>query len=581
MSSVRAGSAPLPSRTARLAVGALGLSLVILVCVAWGTGLVYLATRLGLPAPVRPALVDGVHIYSGLVGGVFVVAKVLRVGLRHRVPGVAEVQPWQRWISWTLLVLYAAVVVSGVLLVLPLSGQVYGNLVDLHLLTSVWALLPTTWHVWHYRRRATPYLSAPWRRRGGHAGRYWLAMGIALAPSVVLVVAPRAVSQLPQLQQGTSWTLSALPGHYVDALMTTADGTELVAAGDALYTTRDGVSWTRSVPPALDPTAEGQLSPALDIADGHANHEAPLSASLIHTVALAGGAVYVGTNAGLFGAAVLGQPLRQLAFDRNAVRSLAIDPSNPDALWAASASGPMFSPDAGVTWTRLASGLAHPTEVATIAYAGERIFASDRSGVYEWNAPSHVWQRRSTQRQVVAFAVAADGVQLYAFSPIDGIQLLQRDRWTRLSNPGQPHLHVAGNGGHIHVDLGGVAMAGDRIYVAGTQEGITASPDGGQTWTQLAGGLAEAGPTQLTIFHGQLWAATSRGLYRLPLGHDPAPTAPWWAVLIATAAGLGLASVALGGLPRMPGSARRPVERPDGPSPETSSPGVRSGSPSS
>jgi len=549
VSSARAGSAQVPSPVARLAVGALGLSLVILVCVAWGTGLVYLATRLGLPVPVRPALVDGVHIYSGLVGGVFVVAKVLRVGLRHRVPGVAEVQPWQRWISWALLVLYAAVVVSGVLLVLPLSGQTYGNLVDLHLLTSVWALLPTTWHVWHYRRRAMPYLGAPWRRLGGHSGRYWLAVAIALAPSVVLVVAPRAVSQLPQLQQGTSWTLTALPGHYVDALMTSADGSELIAAGDALYATRDGVSWTRAVPPALDPSAEGQLSPALDIADGH----------VIHAVALGGDAVYVGTNAGLFGAADLGQPLRQLAFDRNAVRSLAIDPSNPAALWAASASGPMFSPDAGRTWTRLANGLVHPTEVAAIAYAGERIFASDRTGVFEWAAPSHAWQRRTPQLQVVAFAVAEDGVQLYAFSPVDGIELLQRDRWTRLSNPGQPHLHVAGNGGHIHVDLGGLAMAGDRIYAAGTQEGITASPDGGQTWTQVAGGLAGAGPMQLAIFQGHLWAATSRGLYRLPLGHDPAPTPPWWAAVIATALGLGLGSVALGGLPRVPGSARRPV----------------------
>jgi hypothetical protein len=94
-------------------------------------------------------------------------------------------------------------------------------------------------------------------------------------------------------------------------------------------------------------------------------------------------------------------------------------------------------------------------------------------------------------------------------------------------------------------------MVGDRIYVAGTQEGITASPDGGQTWTQLAGGLAEAGPTQLAIFHGQLWAATSRGLYRLPLGQDPAPTLPWWAGVVAAAVGLGLASVVLGGIPRV------------------------------
>ena len=102
----------------RLSLGALGLGLVLLVSVAWGTGLFYLLVRLGAPSPVRLAALDGIHVYVGVVGGVFVLAKVARVGLRHRVEGVSGVVPWQRWLSWSMLVLYGAVFLTGVLLLL-------------------------------------------------------------------------------------------------------------------------------------------------------------------------------------------------------------------------------------------------------------------------------------------------------------------------------------------------------------------------------------------------------------------------------------------------------------------------------
>ncbi len=63
----------------------------------------------------------------GVVGGVFVLAKVSRVGLRHRVEGVPGVVPWQRWLSWSMLVLYAAVFGTGVLALLPLRGLLYND----------------------------------------------------------------------------------------------------------------------------------------------------------------------------------------------------------------------------------------------------------------------------------------------------------------------------------------------------------------------------------------------------------------------------------------------------------------------
>jgi hypothetical protein len=87
------------------------------------------------------------------------------------VPGVV---PWQRWLSWSMLVLYTAVFLTGVLLLLPIRGQAYADLVQLHLLTSVWALPLTTWHAWHYRAGALPYLRR-WARasRTGGSGSAW------------------------------------------------------------------------------------------------------------------------------------------------------------------------------------------------------------------------------------------------------------------------------------------------------------------------------------------------------------------------------------------------------------------------
>jgi hypothetical protein len=52
----------------QLSLGALGLGLVLLVSVAWGTGVFYLLARLGYGSPVRLASLDGIHVYVGVLG---------------------------------------------------------------------------------------------------------------------------------------------------------------------------------------------------------------------------------------------------------------------------------------------------------------------------------------------------------------------------------------------------------------------------------------------------------------------------------------------------------------------------------
>src|SRR5580704_9102515 len=289
---VRATDRPgVRSLAGRLSVGALGLSLALLVSIAWGTALFYLAARLGVDTRVRLSWIDGAHVYVGLVGGIFILAKVARVRFRYKVAGVAEVIPWQRWISWSLLVLYTAIFVSGVLALLPLHGRLYEDVLNFHLLSSVWALAPTTWHVWHYRRRAAPYLTRLLPH--GRSLRFWSGIVLALAPSVVVVANARALSQLPQLMGGAAWSQSTLSGSYLDRIAT-GPGGSLIAAGDALYVSSDGTVWTQIDIPGVPLPASATPTQSVH------QHGAPTGKNLGLSLAVAGSSIYVGTSSGLY-----------------------------------------------------------------------------------------------------------------------------------------------------------------------------------------------------------------------------------------------------------------------------------------
>ncbi|MFI5091289.1 MAG: hypothetical protein ACHP7P_14665, partial [Terriglobales bacterium] len=250
----------------RLSVGALGLSLALIVSIAWGTALFYLAARLGVDTRVRLTWIDAAHVYVGLVGGIFILAKIARVRFRYKVAGVTEVIPWQRWISWSLLILYSAVFVSGVLALLPIHGRLYEDLLNFHLLSSVWAVAPTTWHVWHYRRRAAPYLTRILPR--GRTVRFWVGVALAVTPLVLVVGNARALSQLPQVMGGAAWSQSSLNGSYLDRILVGPNGS-LIAAGDALYVSRDGTVWTQIDIPGVP------LPPGSAPAPGVHQHGAP------------------------------------------------------------------------------------------------------------------------------------------------------------------------------------------------------------------------------------------------------------------------------------------------------------------
>ena len=525
----------------RLSLGALGLGLVLLVSVAWGTGLFYLLARLGNGSPVRLASLDGIHVYVGIVGGVFVLAKVTRVGLRHHVEGVPGVVPWQRWLSWSMLVLYAAVFLTGVLLLLPVRGRPYADLVQFHLLTSLWALPATTWHVWHYRARALPYLRRWARRLAGR--RFWTGLALVLLPLPLLLADAPAVSQLPAVLGGGTWSpVDALQGSYLYTIEQAPDGT-LVAAGDALYVSRDGVVWLRVDVPATATPASGATQPSASNPHAGHQHGQPAPPNPITTMAVGASQVFVGTPQGLFVSSFDG-PMQQVPFPGGGVRGLALDPADPAVLWATSASGPLVTADGGRSWTRQAAGLARPADESAIASLGPDLFVSDGTGVFRWQASSRSWVRTSSMPSVTQLSAVPATGRLYASSESTDLQVLAGGRWTDLGLPAPVHVHH----GHVHGQPAAVTAVDSRLYAAGTPDGVSASDDGGWTWTQLGGGLGGTTPNQVIGHQGSLWAATADGLYQFPLAVRGGATPGWWIMVLLLAIGLGLAAVGVGAL---------------------------------
>lgn len=499
----------------------------------WGTALVYLAVRLGVDARVRLSWIDAAHVYVGLVGGVFILAKVSRVWFHYKVTGVPEVVPWQRWISWSLLVLYSCVWISGVLLLTPVHGVLYGDLVNFHLLSSVWALLPTTWHVWHYRRRATPFLTRILPRR--RSLRYWSGVALAILPAILVVANARSLSQLPQVLGGSSWTPVALNGAYLDRIML-GPNRELVAAGDALYISPDGTGWTQIDIPTAAVSSSGTPSSVHQ-------HGAPTGRNLALALARAGDTIYLGTSSGLFATSSTSGPLQHAGFDGKAVYAIAVDVADSRSIWVGSAGGVMHSVDGGTSWQGAGNGLAKPNSVDALAFWGTRLFASDSTGVYSWDLDAQRWFRDSTFPSVVDLSVDPSGTRLYVTSATKGVRVLDDKGWHSTASLQSPHQHHSGN--ETHPEVLSVAPVDGRLYAVGTAFGVSASSDDGQTWTQLGGGLADVEPSQAIDYQGALLTATSGGLFRFQLSAYQPASFRWWVavlllVIICAAAGVWL-----------------------------------------
>lgn len=538
--------APPRGFAARLSLGALGVSLVVFIGVAWGTGIVYLLARAGLPAPVNLAVSGAIHLYVGLVSVVFFGAKVLRVGFRRRVPGVAPTTLWQRWISLSLLVLYSAIYVTGLLAVLPLGSRLHGLAVNGHLLTSVWALFPTTLHLVHHRLRSTPFITNFRRRRAPR--RLWAALGLALLVGAGFAIFPRAAEPLAAAGAGATWTPSGLDGIYLDKFVSTRDG-RLLAAGDGLYLSTDGRRWRNVDLPSGNADAERLIELGIkptvnrpDPAPGgaHGSHANNVSVGAIQalTVSPRTGYVYLATVDGIYYSPWPEGPYLALPFTGSDVRALAADPGSAYEVWATTAAGPELSIDGGHVWTPLNAGLVSPATATALSFYRGAAYVSDVGGVYRFDLPSVTWQRVFNADDIAALDVSPDGRALYASGLNGGLNRFDGSTWTSL-DLGAAHNHKAAGHSHAH----GITSAFGRLYATGTRDGITASADAGATWTPLPAGLPSDEVTGAIGFGSRLLAITTNGIYAIPA----TPVAPaggyWWVLLVVVAGAVGVAVV--------------------------------------
>ncbi|MGH7921368.1 MAG: hypothetical protein ACREQM_15705 [Candidatus Dormibacteraceae bacterium] len=443
----------------------------------------------------------------------------------------------------SLAVLSIAVLVTGVLLLLPLRGAAFDDLVEIHLLTAIWALPLTVWHAWHYRRRTLPHL--PGARRSRTAAASLVALVIILLPMTAAIAVPRALSQLSLVGAGSPWEPAGLPGSPAEQVVAAAGGNLLVRTSRGVYLGAPDRPWRRI------PVIQGEDVSYLSLARTDTR------------------GVLVGTGYGLYRAARSEGPYTAVYFPDGLVDELARDPGT-DVLWAAGSEGVATSDDGGITWQDASAGLPAGGRPGAIAIAGGTPYAAVRGAVYGWRWSDERWAVSGDLPGVRTLAYT--GGRLYAIAPGHGAWVLNGTRWTKM--PALSPLFAPAAGAHQASMVGmagmsGASMAGlpegrgqvtaigGRLYAAGTTDRISASADGGRTWSAVAGGL----PTGETVNEvaalpgGRLLAATDDGVFVTTPARVPAAGPAWWVVIVLLALAAGGVGILLGA--RWRGARRR------------------------
>ena len=488
----------------RLSFPSLTIGLLLVLSAAWASGFCYLLVRVFLPSPIPLPLVDGLHLYAGLTSVVFLLASALTV--RRLSPRPDQ---WGRWAWRSLLVLYPTILATGLLLIVPFAPSIASPVRVVHLLSATWSLLPTTWLIWNSRQtRAALSGRAIMVRQP----RLLAALALILLPLAVIAASPRAISSLSRVGAGSTWSGAGLDGVFIDRMAVSADGRAILAGGDGLYlSTSRGSSW----------------------------HRVEIPRTLVLGMALSRGpnAAYVGTGDGLYASASLDGPYRKLPFPSFEVHGIAVDPANPNVVWASSRGGFWRTADGGAHWTSESTGLNQRQEAWAITFFLGQVLGSDGVGVYRWDGSA--WQRSSDQQSVASLDVSRDGRRLYASSMGRGLQVFDGRRWAE-ADQGLAGGHASGV---IHV-VSVTQLPDGRNYAATMLDGIGISRDG-QSWTRVKSGLPPGAVWRVVAIHGDLLAATDAGIYAYPGKVAPIAGLGWWtglalAALLGSAAGLGL-----------------------------------------
>lgn len=161
------------------------------------------------------------------------------------------------------------------------------------------------------------------------------------------------------------------------------------------------------------------------------------------------------------------------------IRSLEVDPNNPQALYAGDRQNGVYaSSDAGAHWSQSSIGLPSPVFVHALSFdtSGKKLYAATDSGIYVSTDSARHW-RAAGKTGTATGDLPTDAYTSLAFA----------------------------------------VKAPYSIYTSTMQHGVFTSNNGGTTWaaasTGLPVGTAINGLTFDSITN-QLWAATAQGAYR-------------------------------------------------------------------
>ena len=246
--------------------------------------------------------------------------------------------------------------------------------------------------------------------------------------------------------------------------------------------------------------------------------------------------------------------------------SVAIDPQDPDVIYAGTRHLPWKTVDGGATWHNLKEGILDDSDVFSIIVdprVPSRVYASACSGIYKSDNGAELFHRvqglphsairtrvlkQDPQRSSIVYAGTTGGLWKTVdggakWSLVTAPDVIVNDvlidprnpdrvlvatdyRGVLASNDGFMH-HTASNRGFSHRGIGGVVVDRkdpNRLYVGVMNDkelgGVFVSDDAGKSWQQSSRGLAGRDVLSLQQAEdGALFAGTNHGIFRLVAGN--------------------------------------------------------------
>ena len=343
------------------------------------------------------------------------------------------------------------------------------------------------------------------------AGEHWILLGRAGArlDSVVtsIIVEPGDPSSLwvstwtqdptagggvyHSADGGRTWRAAGLAGHAVRALVAAPSGYLIAGAVDGVFRSSDaGATWQR-----LTPEGHEELRNFDSLAVDPANPQV-IYAGTYHLPwkTSDGGANW--------------KPVHDGMIDDSDVMSLLVDRARPRRVYASACSGIYMTEDAGALWRKIQGIPYAARRTQVILQDPERaatVYAATTEGLWISANEGQGWKRLTPSDWVINAIVVASGRIVIGTERLGVL----------ISDDGGAHFRAA-NEGFNHREI--VALALDRegpgrvlAVLANAPEPLLATENGGKSWAPLGPGLKMQGLRRIYASPGGWWAALDHG----------------------------------------------------------------------